>query len=100
MRHATALLIVLGALALGGPAWAIDTRLAKSSVEEIKSVCAKVGGAFTQDAGGYGCGTDCHGKPGTACIVNCKPDQRCVAQMSRGKRPHSLINALQPSAKH
>jgi len=76
------------------------TRLAKSTVEEIKSICEKVGGAFTQDAGGYGCGTDCHGGPGTTCIVNCRPDQRCVAQMSRGKRPRSLINALQPSAKH
>jgi hypothetical protein len=95
VRIGTALLILTGALALSAPSWAIDTRLAKTSVEEIKSICEKVGGSFTQDAGGYGCGTDCHGGPGTACIVNCKPDQKCVAQVTRGRRPHSILQALQ-----
>jgi len=29
----------------------------KHSVEELKNVCDKPGGSFSQDAGRYGCGT-------------------------------------------
>jgi hypothetical protein len=102
MRHLTVLLIVAGALAVlasARPALAIDTTLAKASVDEVKAVCEKVGGRFSQDSKGYGCGTNCHGGPGTSCIVNCREGERCVAQMTRGRRPHSLESALVPGGK-
>jgi hypothetical protein len=93
VRHATALLILT--FALGGPAWAKDITLAKTSVEEMKGACEKAGGSFSQDATMYGCGTDCHGGPGTACIVNCRPEQKCIAQVSGGGRtPRNIPDAL------
>jgi hypothetical protein len=95
LRYVTALLVLAGALALGRPALAVDTRLAKASVEEIKAACEKAGGTFSQDAHSYGCGTDCRGKPGTSCTVNCRNDEKnCFAQVTRGRRPHSLADAL------
>jgi hypothetical protein len=104
MRHLTILFILAGALAAGllasaTPALAIDTKLAKATVDEVKAVCEKVGGRFSQDAKGYGCGTNCHGGAGTACIVNCREGERCVAQMTRGRRPHNLESALVPGGK-
>jgi hypothetical protein len=67
----------------------------KHSAAELKSVCDKVGGSFSQDANIYGCGTDCHGGPGTACVVDCKTDQTCFAQVTGSRRPTTLMNALQ-----
>jgi hypothetical protein len=101
VRYPIALLILIGALGLSGPSLANDITLQKASVEEIKSACAKAGGSFSQDAGGYGCGTDCRGHDGTACIVNCKPDQKCVAQVSGGgRRPHTIAQALEKPGRH
>jgi hypothetical protein len=65
------------------------------SVDELKGACDKAGGSFSQDAGGYGCGTNCQGKPGTDCVVACKNnDKKCFAQAPARARPTSLPNAL------
>src|SRR5262245_46345064 len=65
-----------------GSSIASETTMRKSSAEELKSVCDKAGGSFSQDAGGYGCGTNCQGKPGTDCVLACKNDQKtCFAQV-------------------
>lgn len=65
----------------------------KPSVEELKNVCDKPGGSFSQDAGRYGCGTNCQGKPETDCVVACKSGQDCIAQFPGRGRPTSLLNA-------
>jgi hypothetical protein len=90
----------IATLDLGGPASAGDVHLRKSSAEEMKSVCDKVGGNYSQDAHGYGCGTDCNGKPGTDCVVYCKTDDKCTAQVIGARRPTSLQSALQAPARH
>jgi hypothetical protein len=87
--------LILIALSLSGSSWASEVSMHKHSAEELKAVCNKVGGSFSQDAGGYGCGTDCQGKPGTDCIVSCKNGQPCFAQGIGRRRPTSLLNALQ-----
>jgi len=98
VRNLTAPLILV--LALAGPATARDIYLHKHTVAEIKSDCDKVGGQFSQDPSGYGCGTDCHGKTGTACTVFCPADHRCVAQVIGGRRPRHVEDALEVSARH
>ena len=87
--------VLFGAIVLGGPCWARDVNLQKHSADEIKSVCEKAGGKFSQDAQGYGCGTDCRGAAGTDCMVSCKNGQPCFAQVIGGRRPKSVLNALQ-----
>ena len=67
----------------------------KHTAEEVKSVCEKVGGRFSQDATGHYCSTDCHGGPGTDCVVGCKTGLPCVAQVIGSRRPTNLANALQ-----
>ena len=64
MRHITTMLILTGALALSGAALARDLTLPKTSADELKTTCEKAGGKFSQEARGYGCGTDCKGGPG------------------------------------
>ena len=54
---------------------------------------------FSQDAGGYECGTNCHGGPGTDCIVSCKTGQVCFAQTIGSKQPKTFLNALQAQAR-
>ena len=77
---------------------ASETSMHKYSAEELKSVCDKAGGSYSQDAGGYGCGTNCQGKPGTDCVVACKNnDRNCFAQVPGRARPMSLPNALSRS---
>ncbi len=100
MRHLTALLILTGALALGGAAHARDLTLPKTGADELKSACAKAGGRFSQDPRGYDCGTDCQGGPGTDCIVHCAARQKCTAQVIGGRRPHSVAEALSKPARH
>jgi len=78
---------------------ASDVHLAKQTAEEIKSVCDKAGGKFSQDANGYGCGTDCHGGPGTDCVVFCKTGEKCDAQVIGGRRPKNALSALQAPAR-
>jgi hypothetical protein len=74
------------------------------SAEEIKSACDKAGGAFSQDAGGYGCSSDCHGghsgPHGADCVVACKTDKSCAGQVPGRKGPTvSPLNVLKGSAR-
>ena len=94
MRHITTMLFLAGALALPAAAFARDLTLPKTTPDALKADCEKAGGKFSQDSRGIGCGTDCLGKPGTACTVFCPTDQRCTAQVIGGRRPHSVAEAL------
>jgi hypothetical protein len=100
VRNFIASFVLIGAVVFGGPALARDTYLPKQTPDQLKAVCTKVGGSFSQDQSGYDCGTDCHGKPGTACNVYCQPDKRCVAQVIMGRRFHSIEEALKAPEKH
>jgi hypothetical protein len=100
VQHPIALLILTGALALSGAAVAKDLTLPKTSADAIRSACDKAGGKFSQDDRGYGCGTDCHGDPGTDCIVYCKAGEKCTAQVIGGRRPHSVAAALTKPERH
>jgi hypothetical protein len=82
VRNLTALLVLVGILWLVGSSLAAEVSMQKHTAEKIKSVCNKVGGRFSQDAEGYGCGTNRQGGPGTDCIVNCKTGQVYFAQTS------------------
>ncbi len=95
VRNLKVSLILIGAFALGiGPSLAQGVSLHKHTAEELKAVCDKAGGSFSQDAEGYGCGTNCKDKPGTDCVVACKNGQDCIAQVSGRGRPTNLLNAL------
>lgn len=94
MRHLTALLVLTGVLALSGAAHGRDLTLPKTSAEALKSACDKAGGKFSQDAKGYGCGTNCLGGPGTDCIVHCEAEQKCTAQVIGARHPKSVAEAL------
>ena len=100
MRISTSALLVIGIFGLSGPCLARDIYLRKSTADEIKAACDKAGGKFSQDAHGFGCGTDCHGGAGTDCVVYCKTDEKCVAQVVGGRRPTSLESALQTPQRH
>jgi hypothetical protein len=100
VQHPIALLILTGALALSGVAVAKDLTLPKTSADAIKSACDKAGGKFSQDDRGYGCGTDCHGDPGTDCVVYCQTGEKCTAQVIGGRRPHSVAAALTKPERH
>jgi hypothetical protein len=99
VRSVTVPLILISAFAVCGSALANEVSMHKHTAEEIKAVCDKVGGKFSQDAGGYGCGTTCNGGPGTDCIVNCKTDQPCYAQVIGSRRPTTPLDALQAPAR-
>ena len=96
MRYSTIPIIFAAILGFSvGSSMASETTMRKSSVEELKSVCDKAGGSFSQDAGGYGCGSNCQGKPGTDCVLNCKNNEKsCFAQVPGRTRPTSPLNAL------
>ncbi|MBI3702464.1 MAG: hypothetical protein HY244_01110 [Rhizobiales bacterium] len=94
MRHPIALLVLTGALALNGAALARDITLPPTAAEALKSACDKAGGQFSQDAKGYGCGTNCLGKPGTDCIVHCATGEKCSAQVIGARHPRSIAEAL------
>ena len=100
MRKITVIFILFGSLAFGATALANDVTLALQPPEALKAVCDKVGGKFSQDASGYECGTDCQGKPGTACTVFCKAGAKCYAQVIRGRRVHNVEDALKAPARH
>lgn len=100
MRTFTALFILSAALALSGAAQARDMTLPKTSADALKSACEKAGGKFSQDATIYGCGTDCLGKPGTDCTVNCTADEKCTAQVVGARHPRSIAEALTKPTKH
>jgi hypothetical protein len=94
LRHLTALLVLTGALALNGAALARDITLPQMNAEALKSACDKAGGKFSQDAKGYGCGTNCLGGPGTDCIVHCATGEKCTAQVIGARHPKSVAEAL------
>ena len=96
MRNSTTFIILCVIIALSiGSSMASETTMRKSTAEELKSVCDKAGGSFSQDAGGYGCGTNCQGKPGTDCVLACKNNEKsCFAQVPGRARPTSPLNAL------
>ena len=102
MRKLTALLVLSGTLAFCGPALARDIHLRqKMSAADLKQVCEKVGGHFSQGEKRYDCGTNCKGGIGTDCIVSCAADtQRCIAQVIGGRRPHNAEQALVKSSRH
>ena len=99
MRISTAALILMGLLGFTASSLASDIHLPKQTADEVKAVCDKAGGKFSQDANGYDCGTDCHGGPGTDCVVFCKAGQNCVAQVIGGRRPKTALSALQAPAR-
>ena len=95
MRNLIVPLILVGVgLSSGSALAAQEVSLHKHTAAELKSICDKAGGRFSQDAGGYGCGTNCQGKPGTDCVIGCKNDQTCTAQVPGRGRPTNLLNAL------
>ena len=100
MRSVALPLILIGAFGVDVSSYARDVSLGKHTAEEVKSICEKVGGRISQDATGHYCSTDCHGGPGTDCVVGCKTGQPCVAQVmgvdallilrTRYKRPRGV----------
>lgn len=100
MRNLTVPLILIGALGLSSASLARDVSLRKYTADEIKSTCEKAGGKFSQDAKGYGCGTDCHGGHGTDCTVFCPTGEKCVAQVIGARRPRHVLDALKVPERH
>ena len=100
MRNLTIAFILIAAISFGvGSSLARELALHKHTAEELKSACEKVGGKFSQDPSGmYGCGTDCHGEPGTDCTVGCTKDQICTGQVIGSRRPTNLLNTLRAPA--
>ena len=94
MRSLTIPFVLVGTFGLAISSFARDVSVGKHNAEEVKSVCEKVGGKFSQDTTGYYCGTNCHGGPGTDCVVGCKTGQACIAQVIGGRRPTTLVNSL------
>ncbi len=95
MRSLAAPLTLIGIVSLSVSSFARDVSIGKHTAEEVKSVCDKVGGKFSQDATGHYCGTNCHNGPGTDCVVGCKTGQTCIAQVIGSRRPTTLANALE-----
>ena len=94
MRYFLALLTVALAVGFANVSFANDVKLRKYTADDVKGACAKVGGKFSQDDSGYGCGTTCHGAPGTDCTVFCKAGEACYAQVIGARRPRDLVGAL------
>jgi hypothetical protein len=99
MRSVTVLLVLSGSLVIGTASMARDLHLPKTSAAELKQICEKVGGSYSEGAGRYGCATDCKGAKGTDCIVSCIADKPCDAQVFGGKRTRTVEQALQPGKK-
>jgi hypothetical protein len=95
IRLALLVAAILSAAA-ANPASAAEVRLLKQSVDQLKITCQKVGGSFSQDSGGYACGTDCLGHAGTDCSVFCQNAGGCTAQVIGSRRPRTVEQALQP----
>ena len=63
MRSLAVAVILIGIFGLSVSPFARDASVGKRTPEEVKSVCDKVGGKFSQDATGHYCGTNCRGAP-------------------------------------
>ena len=91
MRVAFACMLAFAA----SSASAAEVSFKKSSADELKAVCQKVGGSFSTDNSGYGCGTDCKGGSGTDCTVFCPANgSKCTAQTMGSRRPKTVEQAL------
>jgi hypothetical protein len=97
---ASRVVILVAVLLVGGPVLARDISFPKQTAAQIKQACDSAGGKLSQDAHGYGCGTDCHGGPGTDCTVYCRDGERCTAQVIAGRRPHTILDALKAPERH
>jgi hypothetical protein len=91
VRILTALLVLSGSLVIGSASMARDLHLPKTSAAELKQVCEKVGGSYSDGGARYGCATDC--------IVSCVADKPCDAQVFGGKRARTVEQALLPGKK-
>ena len=100
MRHIISAFVLCAMLGFGGSALAQSITLSKRTIDDVKAVCDKVGGHFTQDSNGFGCGTNCHGGPGTACVVYCRTGEKCVAQTMGGRRARTIESALKKPSRH
>ncbi len=100
MRHLIIAFVLFGVACFNGASSARDVNLQKHTVTELQAICQQAGGKFSQSANGYDCGTDCHGTPGTACVVFCKAGERCVAQVIGARRPRHALDALQGPKHH
>ena len=69
-------LATLGFLAGSASAGYVSISGTHSSME-IRSTCAKEGGTYSEDPGGYGCSKDCGS---STCTVACKNDGQCVGE--------------------
>lgn len=98
MRIVIALCVLLGMAGVMSPARAAESAFKLITVDELKAACQKANGKLSQDQGGYGCGTDCHGNAGTACTVYCKNGEKCYAQVDGARRPKDALSALQAPA--
>ena len=95
MRSLVIAFSLMGIFGVSVSSFAREVSIGKHTAEEVKSICDKAGGKFSQEATGHYCGTDCHGGPGTDCVVGCKTGQTCIAQVIGSRRPTTLANALE-----
>lgn len=100
MKFICAALFALALAALAPPSSAAEVNLQKTSADDLKALCQKVGGAYSEDNSGYGCSTDCQGGKGTDCTVYCPSTaKRCTAQVDGARRPKTVEQALAPVSK-
>ena len=98
MRSLSVALTLIAAIGLSASSSLAKEITLHATAEELKIVCDEAGGSFSQDPGGmYGCGTDCHGGPGTDCTVSCTKDHTCTGQVSGRGDPTNLLNTLRPA---
>ena len=95
MRGLAVVFAIIGLCSLSVSSFAREVSVGRHTAEEVKNICDKAGGKFSQDSTGHYCGTDCHGGAGTDCVVGCKTGQACVAQVIGSRRPTTLMNALE-----
>jgi hypothetical protein len=100
VRHPFIIAAIFGVISLSAPSLANDIYLGKHTAADLQGICTKAGGKFSQDSGGYGCGTDCHGLPGTACSVYCPTGDKCVVQVMGARRPRHVLDALMGPKHH
>src|SRR4051812_38368281 len=88
-------IVVIASLLLPGLSLAAEANMKPYTIEEVKAACEKAGSSFSQDNGGYGCGTDCRGGKGTDCTVYCPTNaKRCTAQVGGSRHPKTIEQAL------
>ena len=100
MKAATLVFFVSSvAMLVAGSSLAAEVNIKLYSADDMKTACQKVGGSFSQDNSGYGCGTDCRGGAGTDCTVFCPSNaKRCTVQVGGSRRPKTFEQALAPNA--